>query len=86
MIVATMGSGNRMNRSAFVIFCIVLIACACQPTAAAPQQNPAKATASSDTAKGDLLRQMQLAAVETEQSNWVHWGDRKDKFLSLIHI
>jgi len=31
-------------------------------------------------AKTDFLREMQLEAVETEKADWIHWGDREDKF------
>ena len=28
----------------------------------------------------DFLRKMQIEAVESESADWIHWGDRKEKF------
>lgn len=80
MIIATIDSGNRMNRLVFAFFCILLIALPCVPSAAAPQQESEDKKTPSYKTKGDFLRQMQLAAIESEGADWVHWGDRKDKF------
>lgn len=30
--------------------------------------------------EADFLRKMQFEAVENDSANWIHWGDRKDKF------
>ena len=49
---------------------------------AAPQEKTSEGQSKETQAapKGDFLRQMQLKAIETQSADWIHWGDRSDKF------
>jgi len=78
IIIATIDSGNWMNRFALAAFIFIgCVSCHKSICLGAPQQ---ESLSDREQTVLDFLRQMQLTAIETEKANWIHWGDRKDKF------
>ncbi|QEG23240.1 alkaline phosphatase [Mariniblastus fucicola] len=71
---------NFENKRFTVLGVLMLLLSALSSAPVCAQQD-VEDTAKPDAIEStDFLRQMQFEAVDSESADWIHWGDRKDKF------
>jgi alkaline phosphatase len=79
MILASANFGNKPLCFGFLFFAVAVLS----SSQLQAQENLEKLESEAQTItplETDFLRQMQLDAVKEKIADWVHWGDRKDKF------
>ena len=71
---------NFENKHFALPLLFVLMASTFSSSSLVAQEDTEKSAAEVTEEKADFLREMQFKAVDTKSADWIHWGDRKDKF------
>lgn len=71
---------NFENKRSVLFLLLICLVSALSATPAAAQEDAEKKSAEAVDSKSDFLREMHFEAVESKSADWIHWGDRKDKF------
>lgn len=77
MILAFANFENKRFALPLLLLCL---ATALSSKSVAAQQDVQQEKLEIPDQKVDFLREMQLEAVKSEKADWIHWGDRPDKF------